>query len=165
MPFTPYHVGPGGVIGLVFRRWIDLPVFILSNVVIDIEPLIVLSFGLNCRTHGYCHTLLFGTALAVLWAFLAWRIRSLLGLLMRLFALPYETTLRKMIISAVLGVWFHIFLDALCWEDIRPFWPLEANPLLGHISVSNVYLLCTVSFIPAIILYVIAVVSNISRKH
>ena len=37
MPFTPYHFGPSGFVGLVFRRWIDVPVFVAANVLIDLE--------------------------------------------------------------------------------------------------------------------------------
>ena len=37
MPFTPYHFGPSGFVGLLLRRWIDVPVFIAANVLIDIE--------------------------------------------------------------------------------------------------------------------------------
>jgi hypothetical protein len=37
MPFTPYHFGPNGFVGLLFRRWIDVPVFLAANVLIDLE--------------------------------------------------------------------------------------------------------------------------------
>ncbi|MHC4299546.1 MAG: hypothetical protein ACYS7Y_19890 [Planctomycetota bacterium] len=36
MPFTPYHFGPSGCVGLILRKWIDVPVFVLTNVIIDI---------------------------------------------------------------------------------------------------------------------------------
>ena len=39
MPFTPYHFGPSGFAGLLFRRWVNVPVFIAANVLIDIEVL------------------------------------------------------------------------------------------------------------------------------
>ncbi len=41
MPFTPYHFGPSGFVGLVFGKWIDLPVFVLANVIVDVEVLAV----------------------------------------------------------------------------------------------------------------------------
>ena len=41
MPFTPYHFGPSGFVGLVFGKWIDLPVFVLANVIVDVEVLVV----------------------------------------------------------------------------------------------------------------------------
>jgi len=153
MPFTPYHFGPSGFIGLVFRKWIDIPVFLLANVAIDLEPGIVLLFGLNYPTHGFCHTFLFGTAVGLIWGALAYPARSIFSWLMRLFALSYQTNLPKMLLSAVLGVWLHILLDSLCWSDIQPFWPFHANPFLNLMTVKTVYLLCTISFVPAIFMY------------
>jgi hypothetical protein len=45
MPFTPCHFGPSACIALPLNRWIDLPVFLLANVAIDIEPLLGSSRG------------------------------------------------------------------------------------------------------------------------
>jgi len=47
MPFTPYHFGPSGFWGLAFRKWLDLPVFVLANVIVDIEVLVIWFFGLG----------------------------------------------------------------------------------------------------------------------
>ena len=66
MPFTPYHFGPSGFVGLVFRRWIDIPVFLLANVVIDLEPLAVILFDSGSSLHRLCHTFLFGTVLGII---------------------------------------------------------------------------------------------------
>ena len=44
MPFTPYHFGPHGCVGLVLKRYLDLPVFMLANVAVDLEPLAVMVF-------------------------------------------------------------------------------------------------------------------------
>ena len=71
MPFTPYHFGPSGFVGLALRRWLDVPVFVLANVVVDLEPLVVVLFGLDYPLHGYVHTFLGGTVVALLWALLA----------------------------------------------------------------------------------------------
>lgn len=165
MPFTPYHFGPSGFAALVFRKWIDLPVFVLANVVIDIEPGIVLLFGLDYPAHGLCHTFLFGTAIGLAWGLLAYPIRGVFGWLMWLFALSYRTSLAKMVFSAVLGVWLHILLDSFCWPDIRPFWPLHVNPFLSLTTVRTIRLLCTISFVPAIAVYVHAVLSRHRKRE
>jgi hypothetical protein len=164
MPFTPFHFGPSGLAGLVFRKWVDLPVFVLANVVIDLEPLTVLAFGLDYPMHGLCHTFLLGGALGLAWGAAAYPARGLFKSLMGLFGLPYQTNLPKMFIAGLLGVWFHVLLDAFCWQDVRPFWPLQANPLLDVLSVGTVYLLCTVCFVPAIALYIILAVSRAKKN-
>ena len=42
MLFTPYHFGPGLLIGLVFLSFIDIPTFLTANLIVDIEPFLVL---------------------------------------------------------------------------------------------------------------------------
>jgi membrane-bound metal-dependent hydrolase YbcI (DUF457 family) len=165
MPFTPYHFGPSGFIGLIFRKWIDIPVFILANVVVDLEPLVVILFDLDYPLHGYFHTFLCGAVVAIFWALIAYSGKSLFQWLMKLFQVPYETNFRKMLLSAILGVWFHILLDAPLYTDIQPFWPFKTNPMYGLLSYQTASLLCTIFFVPAIALYIIAVVSHIRKKQ
>ncbi len=164
MPFTPYHFGPSACIALPLRRYIDIPVFIFANVVIDFEPLAVILLDLNYPLHGYFHTFLVGTVVALAWGLIAYSGKSTLQRLMKLFHVSYESNFRKMLLSAILGVWFHILLDSIRWYDIRPFWPLDTNPFINLMTLKTVRLLCTISFLPAIVLYIIAVVSY-ARKN
>ena len=164
MPFTPYHFGPSGFVGLALRKWIDIPVFVLANVVIDLEPLAVILFDLNYPKHGYFHTFLVGAVIALVWGLIAYWGKSILQRLMKLFHLSYETNFRKMLLSAILGIWFHILLDGQLYTDIQPFWPLKANPLYGLLSYNTIYLICKISFLPAIVLYIIAVASYIRKN-
>ncbi len=165
MPFTPYHFGPSACIALPLRKYIDIPVFILANVVIDLEPLAVILFGLNYPLHGYFHTFLVGTVVALVWGLIAYWGKSILQRLMKLFHLSYETNFRKMLLSAILGIWFHILLDGQLYTNIQPFWPLKANPLYGLLSYNTVYLICKISFLPAIVLYIIAVASYVRKNR
>ncbi|HNQ34465.1 MAG TPA: hydrolase [bacterium] len=153
MPFTPFHFGPGACLALPLKERLDLPVFLLSNLAIDLEPLAVISFGLKYPLHGYAHTLLFGSLVGIGWAALAFAGRRHLRRLMNRLRLPYRPDFRIMAISALLGAWFHVLLDAPLYSDIRPFYPLTANPLHGKISGGAVYLVCLLAFIPAAVLY------------
>ena len=165
MPFTPYHFGPSACIALPLRKYIDIPVFILANVVIDLEPLAVILFGLNYPLHGYFHTFLVGTVVALVWGLIAYSGKSIFQRLMKLFHVSYETNLGKMLLSAILGAWFHILLDSICWYDMRPFWPLDTNPFINLMTLKTVRLLCTISFLPAVVLYIIAVKSHVRKKR
>lgn len=165
MPFTPYHFGPSGCVALPLQKYIDVPVFMLANVVIDFEPGVVLLLGLSYPAHGYCHTFLFGTVIGLIWGLVAYTARNPLGWLMKLFGLPYWTSLGKMVLSGVLGVWFHVLLDSFCWPDIRPFWPIGANPLYNLTGPDTVRLLCAVAYIPAIVLYIGVVIVHRRKRH
>ena len=164
MPFTPYHFGPSACIALPLRKYIDIPVFILANVAVDLEPLAVILFDLNYPLHGYFHTFLVGTVVALVWGLIAYWGKSILQRLMKLFHLSYETNFRKMLLSAILGIWFHILLDGQLYTDIQPFWPLNSNPFFNLITPKTVRLLCTISFLPAIVLYIIAVASYVRKN-
>lgn len=153
MPITPLHAGPHVTIGFICRRFIDLPVFVLANVVIDIEPLLVMVFKLNYPLHGYCHTFLIGGLLGLCWGFIAWQCNGWLRLLMEKFGLSYEPVLVKTVVSGMLGAWFHILFDAPIYHDIKPFFPYEGNPLLGLVSIPDMYNACLVLFLPAALLY------------
>jgi hypothetical protein len=162
MPFTPCHFGPSGFVGLVFRKYIDLPVFVLANVVVDVEVL----FAPGSFPHRYWHwhTLLIGAAVGVIWALAAYPLRGLFKKAMRFFRLTYETRLFKMVLSGVLGVWLHVLLDGLYHYDVQVFWPMRRNPLRNIISRQSVVIICLCCFVPAIVMYVRAVRSQKSRQ-
>ena len=154
MPYTPFHFGLHACVGLVFRRKFDLPMFIGANVVIDLEPLVVMWFDLRYPLHGYLHTLLFGGLAGVVFAFLAHPLRSLICRLMCLLRLGYRPSLGWMLLSAVLGAWLHVLLDSFLYYDIQPFYPYPANPFLNLFSETQIYVTCLLSFPIAGILYI-----------
>jgi len=154
MPYTPLHIGPGILIGLPLKDKVDLPVLILVNIVIDIEPLLIGLYWPWYYAHAYYHTFLVGSLLGVMSGLIAYPGRGALGRLMKMLHLPYSPDLKKMILSGVLGVWLHIFVDSLAEPSIRPFFPAKFNPYYGLISLSITRLICSLSFIPAVLLYV-----------
>ncbi|MHC4265312.1 MAG: hypothetical protein ACYSUK_05185 [Planctomycetota bacterium] len=153
MPFTPYHFGPSGFVGLVFKKYLDLPVLLLANVILDIEVLIFHGWPV----HRYAHTLLIGAGVGLLWGLSAYPLKGLFRKLMKLFRLPYEPRLWKMLVSGVLGVWFHVLIDSIYHIDIRLFWPNRARPLYNILSQQQVRWACLGFWCAAIILYVIII--------
>ncbi len=41
MPLTPFHLGPDLFFGLLFFSYVDFPTFLVANVIVDIEPILV----------------------------------------------------------------------------------------------------------------------------
>jgi hypothetical protein len=170
MPFTPYHFGPAGFIGLVFRKWIDVPVFVLANVIVDIEVLVVIGFDLGWPIHRYSHTLLVGAAVGTLWGVAAYPLRPLFKKIMRILYIPYKPGFWKMVISGILGVWLHVLIDGAYHFDVKMFWPNKTISLwrmiYRHIGKEQIEAVCVAFFVAAIIPYTIAVMSFIkSRKN
>ncbi|MBA7647241.1 hypothetical protein ES703_55013 [subsurface metagenome] len=164
MPFTPYHFGPSAFIGLALRKYIDIPVFVLANFIVDIEVLVINLLGLGRPIHRYSHTLLIGAAVGVIWGLAAYPLRNLFKKAMQILRIPYETDFWKMIVSGVFGVWLHVVTDGIYHYDVRMFWPSKAKPLWRLVSEGQVKTICLALFVAALILYAIVAVSYAKRK-
>lgn len=177
MPFTPYHFGPSGFVGLLLRRWIDLPVFLLANVMVDFEVLadIMLKPGWPVHRLWHFHTFLIGGIVGGIFGasiYLVKPLRRLLELLMKVFCMPQKSSLVKMVISGALGIWMHVLIDGIYHYDVQPFWPQTKNILWKFFSTEytnyqyKVKMLCIVFWAAAIILYSVIVVMYFrKRKH
>jgi len=163
MPVTPFHFGPSALIGLPLKRWIDIPVFVLANVVVDFEPLAVMVFQLNYPLHGYFHTLLIGGVLGLLWGLAAYPFRPVWRFLMELVGLSYQPTLPKMMISGMFGVWLHVLIDSVHYNSMNPFFPVTGNPFYEIISYSTVFSVCEISMIAALVIYVFLALHNMGK--
>jgi membrane-bound metal-dependent hydrolase YbcI (DUF457 family) len=167
MPFTPYHFGPSGFIGLTLRKWIDIPVFVLANVVVDIEVLVIMLFNLGEPSHRYFHTLLIGAIVGGLWGVAAYRLQPLFKKIMQLFRIPYKADLRKMVVSGILGVWLHVLIDATYHSDVKIFWPHKTISLWRvcrrHVSAKQIEAICAAFFIAAVVPYAIAAASYVKQ--
>ena len=131
MPFTPFHLGPAVLMGFILLRYLDLPTFIVASVLVDLEPLAVLVFGLPGPLHGFFHSF-FGTSVAA--ALLAWvmlRVRGFLEPVYVFLRLEGDGRPRKSLVAALLGTWSHVLLDAPLYGRMRPFYPFGGNPLFG----------------------------------
>lgn len=153
MPITPLHFAPAACLALPLGRRVDLPVFLLANVAIDLEPILVVLLDLRYPLHGLAHSLIGATVVGLLWGLLGYRLRGVWGALMARLRLPYEATLRKALLSAMAGCWLHVLLDSSVYYDIRPLYPSAFNPLLGWSDAQSLSLLCLALFVPAVALY------------
>jgi len=143
MPFTPYHFGPALGFGLPLRKYVHAPTFILPNVIVDVEPFLVLFLGLRYPLQGYLHTF-----------FLAFFVGLTLGcsmfLLTRFFQPFYKTflleslgvlNLKSFMVAGVFGTMLHVLLDS--------------NPLYNPALSLEVYGFCVWMGILGIIFYAV----------
>lgn len=165
MPITPYHFGPSGLIGYIFRKWLDFPVFVLANVIVDIEVLMVRFLDLGWPYHRYAHTLLGGAAIGLLWGVIAYLIQPLLKWGMHFIRINYTPTFKKMLISGVLGVWMHVLVDAVYHYDVKIFWPFPKNILWRIIYQEQVKLICLICLGVFIVLYMLPTFKQFLKKR
>lgn len=155
MPFTPFHLGPALLFGLVFFSYLDFPTFMVANVIVDIEPFMILALGLDLPLHGFFHSFLGGTVVSLLLALSMMRIGRFLMPITSFFHLEQKQNLKSVFTAALSGVYLHIILDARLYTDIKPFYPLTANPIFSGKMFTGfeIYGLCVVSALVGMALY------------
>lgn len=179
MPFTAYHFGPSGFIGLALRKIIDVPVFLLANVVVDLEVLYNIMFAHTRRPHQvwHFHTLLGGAIAGAVFGTACYWIRPVRWLFewgMRLVRIRYKPKLSRMIIAGILGAWLHVAIDAIYHFDVQLFWPSKARNLAHPLwrlfsknrqeNYQQVQFWCLMCLIGVVILYAHAVFCFIKAK-
>ena len=157
MPFTPYHLGPALFLGLLFLSFIDFPTFLIASVIVDIEPFLVLFLNLNYPLHGFFHSLIGGTLVAIPLALIMHKIRDKISPLLSFFKLEQEISFKRIFVASLSGIYIHILLDSRIYTDIQPFYPSTYNPLLttGILAGLDSYIFCIWAFFGAVIVYII----------
>jgi membrane-bound metal-dependent hydrolase YbcI (DUF457 family) len=157
VPFTPFHLGPGLLFGLLLFKYIDFPTFLLANIIVDVEPFLIIYFNLQYPLHGFFHSFLGGTIIAFLFAALMSKLRNTFSSLMSFFRLKQKSSFKSIQTASLFGIYLHILLDSPLYQDIKPFYPFSFNPLLSHDMFIGyeIYGLCILSFIGGGIMYAI----------
>lgn len=153
MPFTPFHLGPALFFGLLLFRFLYLPSFFVASIIIDIEPFLVLAFGLNYPLHGFFHSFIGGSVVAFILSLVMLRLRNPISRITSFFNLEQRPTAKKIIFTSLAGVYLHILLDSIIYDDINPLYPLDLNPFRSMFVGFDMYMFCTFLFFAGLTLY------------
>ncbi len=122
-----------------------------SQVLIDLEPAYRMWAG-DSELHGFSHTLVGAGTIAV--------VATVIGKPISEYALLVFTRKRVSIAwsasaaGAFLGTYTHILFDAVMHADMSPWYPFShVNDLLGVMSISALYWLCTALGVIGALLY------------
>jgi hypothetical protein len=131
MPLTTYHLAAGLLAGFLLRKRLYWPTLIISTVVVDVEPLLVLLGVLRgYPLHGYLHTFLASAVFGAAVGYATYALRSLVHPLFRRLGLAEEEpTATDSVLGGVVGWALHVAMDSPIYSDIRPLLPLQSNPL------------------------------------
>jgi len=155
MPVTPFHWGPSSWIGLALFKIFDFATLMVASVVVDIEPFSVLFFNLNYPLHGFFHSFLGGSILAVLTAVILYLLRDKIKKIMAIFKLAQDSSFKKILGTSFFAVYFHLILDSFINEDVKLFYPFKNTPFYGLFSLPQIYIFCGISFLVGILFYLI----------
>jgi len=157
MPFTALHIGPALLVALILYPLLDTPTMLVSSIVLDIEPLMVILLGLPQPLHGAYHSLTVGTAIGVAVAVFMYLVRVYTSRHMERLRLPQGGDFRGYLAASLVGVWGHVLLDSFLYSDLSLIYPWRWNPLLGLLSHRVILNVCLISFPLAVILYLLRV--------
>ena len=167
MPFTPFHLGPALVIGIIFIYYVDFPTLLVASTILDLESFLVLLLDLNYPLHSLFHSFLGGTLIILPLSFIMFKIRPFMNQITKFFKIEQNSSFVNILAASIIGIYSHILLDAPLYSDIQPFFPLNFNPLLNTSALSGVaiYLFCSCCFLIAIILYFIRLVIKFKKEN
>ena len=154
MPFTPIHMGPGLLIKSVLRSSFSLMVFGWTQIVMDIQPLIVMLSG-DGHVHGFTHTYVGAILIAI---FSAVTGKYLSEFALKLLAVPTPNSGKIFwwvsFLSAFIGSFSHVLLDIVMHRDVEPFFPFTTeNGLHHYISVVALHKFCLYSGLIGAVIY------------
>lgn len=158
MPLTPFHLGPGLLLGVMAFKFLNLWAILLGSVVMDIEPLSLLIINpcYSCPHHGILHSIIGAVLGSLIVAFVLWKLREPLNRISLKFRIQQSFSFLALFFSSFFGWLIHIFLDNLTHHDVFLFWPLKYKPLFfgPKIYWPLNYTLLILGVIGLIILYI-----------
>ena len=166
MPFTLFHLGPAFAFGLLLRKWLHLPTFLVASVAVDVEPLLVLVLKLDYPLHGYLHTFLAAIPYGVAIGYIMIYLKKMFNPLYKALLLEEDRPIGKkpFLLAGLIGSASHILLDSPLYEDIHPFYPLEANPLYNPSLTLPIYSLCIWTLLIGVLLYLLLWILKAVRR-
>ena len=137
MPLTLLHPGPALFLGSFFPKFFNLWALFFGSVIMDLEPLILLIINpcYSCPHHGFFHSILGAIFGSLMLTIILYQFREKLNQISLKFNISQTFTFLALFSNSLAAWLIHIFFDSLTHFDLRPFWPLEKNPILIGPSV------------------------------
>jgi len=149
MPFTPFHLGPAFMLGLLLFSYLDFATLVIASIAPDIEPAIAIVFGLSYPGYGWFHTLEGSIVAVVIVAVVMYGLRSRMGRLLSALKLRQESSSKKVVPASFLGVYLHLLLDA----PLHAMYDLRV-PRVEQTPVGlTIYGFCILSFLVGLVLH------------
>ncbi|MEM3833513.1 MAG: hydrolase [Thermoprotei archaeon] len=156
MPFTPFHLSPALAVGLPLRKYIHALTFIVADIVVDIEPFLVLLCNINYSLYGYAHTFIGALLIVLTLSYTMYIFKNSLNNIFRTSKLVIqEQKFTSYAVAGVSGTFLHVLLNSPLYSDIKPLYPLNINPLFNPEITLDIYTACTLLLLAGLVIYLI----------
>lgn len=127
---TPFHLGPGLLLGVLTLRFFNLWAILLGSVVMDAEPLILLLIirCYGCPHHGFLHSILGAILGSLILSFFLWIFREKLNRISLKIGISQPFSFKILFFSSFSAWILHVFLDSIVHYDVFLFWPSQYSP-------------------------------------
>ena len=135
MPLTPFHLGPGWLLGIFGLRFLNLWAVLIGSIIMDLEPLVLLIINrcYFCPHHGFFHSILGAIFGSFLLASVLFYFRKKLEKVLLKIGIRQSFSFKSLYFSSLLAWLVHIFLDNLTHYDVFLFWPAKIKIFyFGH---------------------------------
>jgi len=135
MPLTPFHLGPGLLLGVLTLRFFNFWPILLGSVVMDIEPLILATRNFvegcpGCPDHSFFHSIFGAIVGSLILATILWKFKVKLNQISLKLKISQPYSFKVLFSSSLIAWLIHIFFDSLTNFDVFLFWPIKYNPIL-----------------------------------
>jgi len=128
MPITPLHLGVGAITKATLPQKFSFLIFAGTQVLMDLEPLFGLILGWH-TLHLYTHNLIGALLIGIIAIFIGKPISEFT--LKTIFKENHwQISWRVATLSAFLGSFSHVLLDAFIHADMYPFYPISNSQVL-----------------------------------
>ena len=143
MPFTPVHLGFAIFIFSILP-FVDPIALLIGTIIIDVEPIFYLITGIG-QMHGIMHSTLGVMVFFIPTSFISWLCYKYLKL--DRYLPKYNVYIS--LLSGILGLFSHIFFDAILYSEIMFFYPFSnTNGILYNLTSSlAIYLILGMMFL------------------
>ena len=143
MPFTPVHLGFAIFIFSILP-FVDPIALLIGTIIIDVEPIFYLITGIG-QMHGIMHSTLGVMVFFIPTSFISWLCYKYLKL--DRYLPKYNIYIS--LFSGILGLFSHIFFDAILYSEIMFFYPFSntSGILYKPSSSFAIYLILGIMFL------------------
>lgn len=141
MPFTPFHLGPGLLLGVLLYRHLNLGTVLAASIAVDLRTVLVFFGVLDGPLHGALHTFALAPVTGIAASAALYKARERLRPVYEAFHLETGDPWNANALAGVVGSWVHVLLDSFLYTDM-PLVVFSGNPFLGTLGVLEVYGLC-----------------------
>lgn len=147
MPFTPFHFGIS-ILVYALLPILDPLALLVGSVIPDVEGITAWFIlpGLGLPLHGPLHSFTGAVVLGIMTALISF---LLLKTGVKLFEneIDYSPSLKISLVSALIGTFSHVILDAPLYSEMDLLYPISGNILHGIVPSSIPYFVCIIGFL------------------